>query len=67
MEVGVQFKFGIKALPAALDPALQTGCLSMCPTAASRSSLKQTINETQCPQVNGALSFSYGDVNGSTN
>ncbi|CAM6038223.1 unnamed protein product [Sphagnum compactum] len=48
-----QFKFGVEALPAALDPALQTGCLSMCPTAASRSSLKQTINETQCPQVTG--------------
>lgn len=47
----LQFKFGVKPLPAAEDAALQTPCLAVCPTAASRASIRGVPNESQCPQV----------------
>lgn len=47
----VQFKFGVKPLPAEEDPALKTPCLAVCPTAASRASIRSVPNDSQCPQV----------------
>jgi len=47
-----QFNFGVNLPPAAEDPALKTPCLAVCPTAASRSSIRNVVpTESQCPQV----------------
>lgn len=48
----VQFNFGVDPPPAAEDPALKTPCLAVCPTAASRNSIRNVIPaQSQCPQV----------------
>jgi hypothetical protein len=47
----LQFKFGVEPLPAVEDAALKTPCLAVCPTAASRASIRGVPNESQCPQV----------------
>ncbi|KAG0584654.1 hypothetical protein KC19_3G225700 [Ceratodon purpureus] len=46
-----QFNFGVDPPPAAEDPALKTPCLAVCPTAASRGSIRGVPTEPQCPQV----------------
>lgn len=46
-----QFNFGVDPPPAAEDPALKTPCLAVCPTAASRGSIRGVPIESQCPQV----------------
>jgi hypothetical protein len=46
-----QFNFGVDPPPAAEDPALKTPCLAVCPTAASRGSIRDVPTEPQCPQV----------------
>ncbi|CAM6095204.1 unnamed protein product [Calypogeia fissa] len=46
-----QFNFGVEALPRDQDPAFQTPCLSICPTAAARAALRQQTETDQCPQV----------------
>jgi len=50
-----QFKFGVEPLPAVEDAALKTPCLAVCPTAASRASIRGVPNESQCPQVTASL------------
>lgn len=48
----VQFNFGVDPLPADQDPALKTPCLAICPTAASRNSIRNVVStDSQCPQV----------------
>jgi hypothetical protein len=47
----LQFNFGVPALPRDQDPGFQTGCLSICPTAAARATLRQNVQSDQCPQV----------------
>ncbi|BBN01411.1 beta-carotene isomerase [Marchantia polymorpha subsp. ruderalis] len=46
-----QFKYGVAAPPRDEDPGLLTPCLSICPTAATRSSLRGYVPTEQCPQV----------------
>lgn len=47
----LQFNFGVEALPRDQDPGLQTPCLSICPTAAARATLRSQAPTDQCPQV----------------
>lgn len=48
----VQFNFGVLPLPGDQDPALKTPCLAICPTAASRNSIRNVVStDSQCPQV----------------
>ncbi|OAE21681.1 hypothetical protein AXG93_4170s1220 [Marchantia polymorpha subsp. ruderalis] len=49
-----QFKYGVAAPPRDEDPGLLTPCLSICPTAATRSSLRGYVPTEQCPQVRSA-------------
>ncbi|KAL3696783.1 hypothetical protein R1sor_010859 [Riccia sorocarpa] len=55
-----QFKYGVAAPPRDEDPGLQTPCLSICPTAITRSSLRRNLQKEQCPQV--CLVIAHGEV-----